>query len=89
MPVTTLFFENFVSVEESLIKSWFDVPITQASILVLIASAEVLFEGAFSLWVSVTCCHWGMNILTAHNKLMASLIKAYNTIQKTTSYVLV
>ena len=46
-----IFFENYVSVREPLIKSWFDVPTTQMPILVLFVSAGVLFDGAFSLWV--------------------------------------
>ena len=33
LPVTTLFFENFVSAQEPLIKSWFDVPTTQMSFI--------------------------------------------------------
>ena len=33
--------------------SWFDVPATQMSIFILSVSAGVLFEGAFSLWVSL------------------------------------
>ena len=53
LPVTTLFFENFVSVKEPLIKSWFAVPTTQMPIFVLSVSAEVFFDDAFSLWVSL------------------------------------
>ena len=37
---------------KSLIKSWFGVPTTRMSIFILFVSAGVLFEGAFSLWVS-------------------------------------
>ena len=48
-----IFFENFISVKEPLIKSWFDVPTTYMFIFVLFVSAEVLFGGAFSLWVSL------------------------------------
>ena len=51
LQVTTLFFQNFVSVEEPLIKSSFDVPRIQMSIFVLFVSAGVLFEGTFSLWI--------------------------------------
>ena len=43
LPVTTLFSENFVSVQESS----FDVPTIQISILELLM--RVLLEGAFSL----------------------------------------
>ena len=53
LPVTASFFENFVSVWEPLKKSWFDVPATQMSIFMFFVSAAVLFEGAFSLWVSL------------------------------------
>ena len=35
------------------IKSWLDVPTTQMSIFTLFESAGVLFEGLFSLWVSM------------------------------------
>ena len=50
---TTSFFENFVSVYEPLIKSWFEVPTPQMSIFILSVSAVILFEGASSLWVSL------------------------------------
>ena len=50
---TILFFEKFVSFYESLIKSWFDAPTTQMSIFMLSLIAGVLFESAFSLWVSL------------------------------------
>ena len=52
-----IFFENFVTVLEPLIKSWFDVPPTQMPIFVLFVSAGVLFDGAFSLWVSLKKGH--------------------------------
>ena len=48
------FFESFVSVKESLINNWFNVPTAQTAISVLFLTAEVLFDGAFSLWVSLT-----------------------------------
>ena len=51
LPVTTLFFGNFVSVKEPL--SWLDVLATQMPIIVLFVNAGVLFEGTFSLWVSL------------------------------------
>ena len=53
MPVTTLYFENFISVSELYIKSWFDVPTNQMFIFVLFVSTGVLFGGTFSLWVSL------------------------------------
>ena len=46
-------FENFVLVQGSLTKSWFDLPITQMPIFIFYVSAGVLFEGTFSLWVSL------------------------------------
>ena len=49
LPVTTLFLENFVSVKEPLIKSWFNVQATQMLIFVLFARARVLFDTVFSL----------------------------------------
>ena len=55
LPVTTLFFEDFVTVQESLIKIWFDLLKTQMPILVLVVSAGVLFDCAFSLRVSLVC----------------------------------
>ena len=47
LPVITFFFENFVSVQEPLVKTWFDVTTTQMPIFVLFVGA-----GAFSQWVS-------------------------------------
>ena len=47
------FFENSVSVLEPPIKSWIDVPTTQVYIFILFESAGVLFDGAFSQWVSL------------------------------------
>ena len=52
-PVTNLFFENFVSVYERLIKSCFVVPKTQMPIFVLSVCAGVLIDGAFFLWLSL------------------------------------
>ena len=49
LPITTLFFKNFVSVYETLIKSLFDVPTTQMVIFILFVRTRVLFKGAFSL----------------------------------------
>ena len=49
--LTSLIFENFVSVEGALINSWSDAPTIQMPMFVLFVSAEVLFDGAFSLWV--------------------------------------
>ena len=53
LPVTTLIFENFVSVSEPLTKIWFDVPTTQMTIFILFVSAVVLLERAFTPWVSL------------------------------------
>ena len=53
LPVTTLCFSKFVSVQEPLTKSIFDVTTTQMSIFILFETAEVLFDGALSLWVSL------------------------------------
>ena len=58
LSVTTFFFENFVSVWEPLIKSWFVVLTTQMPIFVLFGSAGVLLGGAFSLWVSYKLFQW-------------------------------
>ena len=46
-------------------KSWFDVPTTQMPIFLLSVSARVLFDGAFSLWVSLKgdLFHLGMKYL--------------------------
>ena len=46
-------FESFVSVYEPLINNWSNVPTAQTPIFVLFLSAGVLFDGAFSLWVSL------------------------------------
>ena len=48
------FWKKFVWVWELLINSWFNLPITQKPILLLFASAWVLYEGVFSLWVFLT-----------------------------------
>ena len=34
-------------------QNWFDVPVTQMPIFVFFTRAEVLFDGSFSLWVSL------------------------------------
>ena len=47
----------------TLIKSWFDVPTIQMLVFVLSVSAGVLFDGAFSLWVSLK----GVLILEVNN----------------------
>ena len=44
LPVTTLFFSKFVSDQEPLTKSIFDVTTTQMSIFILFETAEVLFD---------------------------------------------
>ena len=53
LPVTNLFFWKFCFGLRPRINSWFDVPTTQMSIFILFVSAGVLFDGAFSLWVSL------------------------------------
>ena len=60
LPLTTLFFwikkKNWV--EEPLINSWFNVPVTKVSIFVLFLGSWILFESEFSLWVplkDLTC----------------------------------
>ena len=63
LPVTTLFFSKFCFSLRTLIKSWFDVPMTQMSILILFVSDGVLFDGAFSLWVSLN----NQNLRKHHN----------------------
>ena len=54
LPATTYFFENFISLSEPLLKSWFNVIITQMSIFILSISAWVLFVSAFSLWLTLS-----------------------------------
>ena len=44
-------FWKLCSVEGALINSWSDAPTIQMPMFVLFVSAEVLFDGAFSLWV--------------------------------------
>ena len=53
LPVTNLFFCKYWFKLRTLIKSWFDVPTTQMFISITFVSAGALFEGAFSLWVSL------------------------------------
>ena len=48
-PVATL----ICSLEEPLLKSWFDVSTTWMSIFVLFVSTGVIYDGTFSLWVSL------------------------------------
>ena len=43
----------FLKVKEPLINNWFNVPTAQTPIFVLFLSAGVLFDGSFSLWVSL------------------------------------
>ena len=52
LPVLYLF-EKFVSGQEPSIKSWFHIPTSQMSIFILLLSLGVLFEGVFSLIVSL------------------------------------
>ena len=47
------FFENLIWVQEPLINSWFNIPIAQIYTFILFLSASVLFEGVFSLRVSL------------------------------------
>ena len=62
LPVTTLFFEKCCFSKELLIKIWFEIPTTQMFKLILFISAVVLFEGVFSLWLSLkkpyVLTHW-------------------------------
>ena len=51
---TLFFWKKIVWLWELLINSWFNLPITQIPILLLFASAWVLYEGVFSLWVFLT-----------------------------------
>ena len=48
----TLFFKKRCFSLRTSIKSWFNVPTPQISIFIYFASAGVLIEGAFSLWLS-------------------------------------
>ena len=48
-----IFFKVFFSVNEPLTKIWFDIPTAQMPIFVLFLSDGVLFDCAFSLWVSL------------------------------------
>ena len=50
-----LFFKNFVSVLEPLIKSWFNVPTTQMSIFIIFESVRALFEGIFFIMSIIKC----------------------------------
>ena len=54
LPVITLFFWKFCFSLRTSYKSWFNVPMTQMPIFEVFASAGVLLEGAFSLWVPLT-----------------------------------
>ena len=54
LPVTTFFLWKFCFYFRTSYKEWFDVPTTQMFIIVLFTSAGVLFDGAFSLRVSLT-----------------------------------
>ena len=42
---------------KNLMNNWFNVPSAQTPILLLFLSAGVLFDGAFSLWVSLRCLY--------------------------------
>ena len=58
LPVPTLFLiknfdGKFCFSLRTLTKSWFDVPTIQMPIFLLFVSAGVLFDSAFSMWVSL------------------------------------
>ena len=74
------FFENFVSVSEPLIQSWFVVPTTQMPIFLLFVSAGVLFDGAFSLWVS-------LNVQTLKKQLERTVTDFHKMLTRTTMLV--
>ena len=84
LPATTLFFENFVSVSEPHKKSWFDVPTTQMAIFILFESVGVLFENAFSLWVSLNSQASLQTVKLPENKTSSSygLIKTRTTLTR-------
>ena len=48
-------------------KSWFDVSTTQTPRFVLFAGAGVLFDGAFSLWVSLICFQHFLDFFKLHS----------------------
>ena len=54
LPLTTSFFWKFNLSIRSLINSWFNIPIAQTYILMFFVNVSVLFEGLFSLWVSLS-----------------------------------
>ena len=49
-----VFFDDLIWVEEPLINSWFNVTIAHIYIFILFVSASHLFEGVFSLWISLS-----------------------------------
>ena len=53
-----IFLKILLQFKNLLQKSWFDIPTTQMLIFVLSVSAGVLFDGAFSLWVSLKVVHF-------------------------------
>ena len=54
LPVTALFFRKFCFSLRTSYKELFHVPTTQMPIFSLFLSAGVLFDGAFTLWVSLS-----------------------------------
>ena len=67
-----LFFKNFVSVLEPLIKSWFNVPTTQMSIFIVFESVRALFEGIFFI-LSILKCR--QNLVSLLKKVCFALKK--------------
>ena len=53
LPKRTEFCQQLLYIFENL-ESWFDVKTNEIPIFVLFVRAGVLFDGAFSLWVSLT-----------------------------------
>ena len=51
---TFRFFDDLIWVEEPLINSWFNVPVAQIYIFILLVSASLLFEGVFSLLIPIS-----------------------------------
>ena len=68
-------------------QSWFDVPTTQMSIFVIFVSAGILFDGVFSLWVSLIYPMIHTNLTENLTIIYCRLIRPPNTHPKfLTSY---
>ena len=69
-------FEYFVSVLEPYTNSWFGVPTNQMPMFVIFVRAGVLFDGTFSLWVSLNS-YTKLGLLSVLKKKINKFINSF------------